>query len=133
MSDSLPSGISSIGQIAIVTRDVPRALEFYRDRLGLRYLFEAGGMAFLDCGGVRLMLTTPESAEFDHRSSILYFRVEEIDEAFRVASERGVHFRATPHKVADLGVRELWMAFFDDPDGNVMALMSEPLKTTSVR
>ncbi len=71
---------------------MPRVREFYRDRLRLRYLFEAGDMAFLNCGGVRLMQTAPKEAEFDHRPSILYFRVEEIDEAFRAVSEHGVHF-----------------------------------------
>lgn len=128
MNDSTQPSVSAIGQIAIATHDVPRSLEFYRDQLGLRYLFEASGMAFLECDSVRLMLAEPSSPEFDHRSSILYFRVEDIGEEFRAASARGVPFRAKPHKVADLGTRELWLAFFEDPDGNVMALMSEPLK-----
>jgi methylmalonyl-CoA/ethylmalonyl-CoA epimerase len=117
--------ITSIGQIAIATRDVPRALAFYRDVLGLEYLFEAGPLAFLACGDVRIMLSQPESADLDHPSSVLYFRVEDIHAARTEYVERGVRFEDEPHLIARMPDHELWMTFFRDPDGNLHGLMSE--------
>lgn len=117
--------LTSIGQIAIATRDVPRALAFYRDALGLEYLFEAGPLAFLRCGDVRLMLSAPESAELDHPRSVLYFRVDDIQAARAELSARGVAFDDEPHLIARMPDHELWMTFFRDPDGNLHGLMSE--------
>lgn len=125
METSDEGPLDGIGQIAIRVHDLERAVEFYRDDLGLRHLFQVPGMAFLDCGGVRLMLTLPESDEFDHPSSVLYFEVEALDRAHRQLSDRGIEFEEDPHKVADLEEGELWMAFFRDPDRNLMALMDE--------
>jgi methylmalonyl-CoA/ethylmalonyl-CoA epimerase len=117
--------IQNIGQVAIRARDVPAAVAFYRDVLGLDYLFEAGSLAFFMCGDVRLMLSPPEADEFDHPSSILYFRVGDLRAAYAELSERGVPFVDEPHLIAKLPDHELWMAFFRDPDGNLMGLMSE--------
>ena len=117
--------ITGVGQIAITTHDVHRAVAFYRDALGLEYLFEAGPLAFFRCGDVRLMLSLPETGEHDHRSSILYFRVEDIHEARAELVERGVPFDDEPHLIARMPDHELWMTFFRDPDGNVHGLMSE--------
>ena len=117
--------ITSIGQIAIATGDVPRALRFYRDALGLEYLFEAGPLAFLRCGDVRIMLSAPETAELDHPSSLLYVRVEDIHGARAELMERGVPFDDDPHLIARMPDHELWMTFFRDPDGNLHGLMSE--------
>ena len=121
----MPAPISSIGQIAIATPDVPRALAFYRDALGLEYRFEAGQLAFLGCGGVRIMLSSPESPELDHPSSVLYFRVDDIHAARAELAERGVPFVDEPHLIAQMPDHELWMTFFRDPDGNLHGLMSE--------
>jgi len=82
--------IISIGQIAIVVHDLPKAVEFYRDKLGLRFLYEFPGLAFFDCGGVRIMLSFPENAEFDHPASIIYYKVADIHAAWRVLESRGV-------------------------------------------
>ena len=117
--------LERIGQIAIPVHDIPRALAFYRDLLGLPVLFEAPPtMAFLDCGGVRLMLTIPEGPH-DHPSSILYFTVADLGAAYETLRERGVEFIDAPHIIARLATGELWMAFIRDPDGNVMGLMHE--------
>ena len=121
----MPTKIQSIGQVAIRARDLPAAVTFYRDVLGLEYRFEAGPLAFFMCGDVRLMLSPPESDEFDHPSSTLYFRVGDLDAAYAELSERGVPFVDEPHLIAKLPDHELWMAFFRDPDGNLMGLMSE--------
>ncbi|HEX7090746.1 MAG TPA: VOC family protein [Longimicrobiales bacterium] len=120
--------LSAIGQIAITTRDLERAVAFYRDALGLPFLFQVPNMAFFDCAGVRLMIGLPEAPEFDHPASILYYHVDDIHAAHGALAARGVRFEDEPHLVADLGDRELWMAFFRDPDQNVAAIMSEPLK-----
>jgi methylmalonyl-CoA/ethylmalonyl-CoA epimerase len=118
-------GLSRIGQIAVVVRDLPRAVAFYRDVLGMRLLFEAPpAMAFFDCGGVRLMLSLPEG-DVDHRAAIIYYTVSDIQQAAAVLGARGVAFDAAPHVVARLPHADLWMAFFHDADGNLLALMSE--------
>ena len=117
--------LRSIGQIAITTHDLPAAVAFYRDALGLEYLFEAGTMGFFQCGDVRLMLAVPEGDELDHPASTLYFRVEDIHAARAELSERGVAFDDEPHLIARLPDHELWMTFFRDPDLNYLGLMSE--------
>ena len=120
------SGISRIGQIAINAHDVERATAFYQDALGLKLLFKAGpGLAFFDCGGVRLMLTRPEKPEFDHPSSILYFSVPDIQAAHAQMKEKGVKFEDEPHLIAKMPDHELWMTFFRDSEGNLLGLMSE--------
>lgn len=116
---------SSIGQVSVVVKDLERAVGFYRGALGLAFLFEAPGLAFIDCGGVRLMLSRPEAPEFDHPASVLYYRVADIEAARSRMAGQGVVFRDEPHKIADMPDHELWMAFFDDTEGNVAALMEE--------
>jgi len=117
--------LSSIAQIALRARDLERATAFYRDVLGLRLLFAPPGLAFFDCGGVRLMLGGVESEEFDHPSSIIYFRVSDIGQAYGAMVERGAAFRDTPHCIARLPGAEIWMTFFSDSEGNTLALTSE--------
>jgi predicted enzyme related to lactoylglutathione lyase len=118
-------GISRLGQVAINAHDVERATAFYRDVLGLRFLFAAGQLAFFDCGGVRLMLDKPEEPEFDHPSSILYFSVPDIQAAHRRLVDAGVAIVAEPNMIAKMPDHDLWMSFFRDTEGNVMALMCE--------
>jgi methylmalonyl-CoA/ethylmalonyl-CoA epimerase len=117
--------LARIGQIAIVVKDVERATEFYRDALGMRFLFAFPGLAFFDCDGVRLMLSRPEKKEFDHPSSILYFKVSDIQSAYQTLRDRNVRFEDEPHLVARLPDHDLWMAFFRDLDDNVLGLMAE--------
>lgn len=119
-------GLRTIGQIHMSVTDVDRAVAFYRDVLGITFLFRVQGqpMAFFDCDGVRLYLGVPEADEFRSRG-VLYFTVEDIAEAHRVLAERGVEFRDEPHLVHRAEGSELWMAFFTDPDGNNLALMAE--------
>jgi len=119
------SALSRIGQIAINVHDVDRATAFYRDVLALPHLFHAGHLSFFNCGGVRLMLSSPEKPEFDHPSSILYFQVGDIHAAFQRIKSAGVRFEDEPHLVARMPAHELWMTFFHDTEGNLLALMSE--------
>lgn len=118
-------GITNIGQISIIAHDTPRATAFYRDVLGLPLLFTAGNMAFFDCGGVRLMLGPASAAELDHPSSILYFRVPDVEAAHRRLGEMGVKIEAPPRLIAPIETYDLWMVGFRDSEGNLMQLMSE--------
>ena len=118
-------GLTAIGQISMIAHDIARATAFYRDKLGMRLLFEVPKMAFFDCAGVRLMLSLPENAEFDHPGSVLYFRVDDIAHAHATFKERGVSFVDEPHLIAKMPDHELWMTFFKDSEGNTLALMAE--------
>lgn len=117
--------ITSIGQIAIVVHDLPKAVEFYRDKFGLRFLYEFPGLAFFDCGGVRIMLSFPENAEFDHPASILYYKVADINQAWRVLEARGVKLEHEPHVIARMPDHDLWICAIRDPENNLVELMSE--------
>jgi len=119
-------GLGSIGQIHISVTDVDRSVAFYRDVLGMRFLFRVEGqpMAFFDCGGVRLYLGVPESESF-RSNPLLYYAVGDVDEAFEALRARGVAFLDAPHVVHRTETSELRMAFFTDPDGNHVAIMGE--------
>jgi methylmalonyl-CoA/ethylmalonyl-CoA epimerase len=117
--------IQKIGQIAINVHDTNRAVAFYRDILGLKLLFTAGQLAFFDCGGVRLMLTPPSSKEFDHPSSILYFKVDDIQQAYAWLVSQKVKTEGEPNLVAKMPDHDLWLAGFRDSEGNVMEFMAE--------
>jgi methylmalonyl-CoA/ethylmalonyl-CoA epimerase len=117
--------LGRIGQIAVNAHDLPRAVRFYRDTLGMRLLFEVPQMAFFDCDGIRLMLGLPSAPAFDHPASILYYNVDDIQAAHGTLVERGVTFHEPPHVAARLPDHELWLAFFRDTEKNVLALMSE--------
>src|ERR1035437_6830132 len=119
-------GITHLGQIALNAKDVERAAAFYQDKMGLKLLFKAPpGLAFFDCGGVRLMLTLPEKPEFDHQGSVLYFAVPDIQAAYARMKENGVRFEDEPHLIARMPDHDLWMVFFRDSEANLMGLMSE--------
>ncbi len=118
----MDASISAIGQIALTVTDLPRAVGFYRDALGLQYLFEASGMAFFNCGGVRLMLT---GAEKQTANSILYYKAADIQALADTLTSKGVTCEAPPRLIAKMPDHDLWMAFFRDSEGNLLALMSE--------
>jgi len=117
--------ITGVGQIAINCHDVKRATEFYRDKLGLRMLYEFPGLAFFDCGGVRLMLTKPETPELDHPSSIIYYRVADIHQASRAIADKGVQIENEPRVIARMPDHDLWLSNVRDSEGNIVAFMAE--------
>ena len=122
--------LSEIQQIAITVSDVSKALPFYRDVLGLTFLFSpAPTLAFLSAGSVRIMLSTPQGAGTVGHNSILYFKVHDIEETHRVLEERGVHFETKPILVAPMPTHDLWMAEFRDSENNVLALMCEKTRS----
>jgi methylmalonyl-CoA/ethylmalonyl-CoA epimerase len=117
--------LTQIGQIALTVRDMERAIAFYRDTLGLRFLFQAPNVAFFDCGGVRLMLGQSENAGEKPTGTILYYKVSDMDVAFASVKERGATVVREPHLVAKMPDHELWLAFFRDTEDNVFGLMCE--------
>lgn len=114
-----------IRQIAVVVKDLDRATAFYRDALGFTFLFAAPPrLAFFDVGGIRLMLDGAPEPGFDHPGSILYFDVPDVRAAYADLRAKGVPFVDEPHVVAPMPAGDLWMSFFNDPEGNTMAIMA---------
>ena len=128
MSNPIPIGptLSSIGQIFVNVKDLDRAIAFYRDTLGMKFLFQAPpNMAFFDCDGIRLMLGIADRPELDHPASIIYYKVDDIERVYETFKARGVEFVVKPHLVAPMPTYDLWLAGFRDSEGNLLALMSE--------
>ncbi len=118
--------LSAIHQIAITVSNVEAALGFYRDVLGIPFLFSAGpDLAFLDASGVRLMLSTPQGAGSIGHNSILYFTVSDIAATYSTLVARGAVSERAPALAAKMPDHELWTGFLRDPDGNLVALMEE--------
>lgn len=121
--------VGRIGQIALGVSDIARSVAFWRDVVGLKFLFEAPNVAFFDVGGVRLMLGANEAQGAQKPSGVvIYFDTNDLEPTFAAMRERGATVEqpnGEPHFVARLGANELWMAFLRDPDGHLFALMSE--------
>jgi predicted enzyme related to lactoylglutathione lyase len=129
MNSHTDISLGKIGQISVNVHDLERASAFYKDALGVKYLFSfPPKMAFFDCDGIRLMLAIPERPDLDHPSSILYFKVEEIEAAYDSLVTRGVRFEEKPLLVAPMESYDLWLAEFRDSENNVLALMCEKAK-----
>ncbi len=124
MTDHAFAGLGPIGQIMIPVRDAQRATEFYRDALGMRFLFAFPHMAFFDADGVRLYLAEPDNPDFRGKATI-YYRVTDIAAAYETLRARGVPFTDAPHVVHRDGTTATWMCFATDPDDNNIGLMSE--------
>ncbi|SEC26711.1 VOC family protein [Paenibacillus sp. GP183] len=125
MMSSAPFQIQKIKQLSIPVHELDAAVAFYQENLGLPLLFRVPNMAFLDCDGIRILLSVPETEKLDHPSSIVYFQVEDIDASYQALLARDVHFIGKPHKIAEMNQIETWMVFFKDPDENVHALTAE--------
>ncbi|PEJ27079.1 VOC family protein [Bacillus pseudomycoides] len=117
--------IQKIGQIGVPVKDLNRALDFYKEKLGLSLLFNTNSMAFFECNGLRLMLTLPEKEEFALSNSVIYFEVNNIKDTYERLLGKEVTFIDEPHVVAKMGQTETWMVFFKDTEDNTHALVSE--------
>ncbi|KAA0546089.1 VOC family protein [Bacillus sp. BGMRC 2118] len=117
--------IQGISQIAVPITDVGVAISFYKEKLGLPLLFNTESMAFFEANGIRLLLSLPEQEQYQHSSSVIYFKVEDIETSFQNYKQMGIEFNDQPHLVAKMGNTQTWMTFFKDPFDNVHALMSE--------
>lgn len=121
-----PAAATAIGQIALVVSDVAQATTFYRDVLGLTFLFPAGpNLAFLAAGAVRIMLTTPQGHGEVGKNSILYFKVADVVATHAAIVARGATNERAPQLTAKMPDHELWIGFVRDPDGNLVGLMEE--------
>ncbi|PEU16103.1 VOC family protein [Bacillus sp. AFS019443] len=117
--------IQKVGQIGVPVKDLNKAINFYKDKLGLSLLFHTDSMAFFECNGLRLFLSLPEKEEFAQSSSVIYFQVKKMKETYEELLSKGIIFIDEPHIVAKMGQTETWMTFFKDTEGNTHALMSE--------
>ena len=118
--------IEKIGQIAIAITELKTSVHFYRDILGLELLFEVpSGLAFFNCGGTRLMLTTLQGKEEDHKTSVIYYQVADIKSSTEKLKAKGVDFEREPQFAAKMADHDLWLGFFRDPDNNLVGLMAE--------
>src|SRR5947207_2326177 len=117
---------AKLGQVLIPVNDFEKGVAFYRDILGLPFLFAAPPqMAFFDCGGVRLLVGVTPAGQTPQRGSTIYFQIPDIHAVFSSLKQNGVRFMAEPHIVHRTPKAELWLAEFTDPDGNQLSLMSE--------
>jgi len=120
------AGVKRIGQIAVAVSNLERAIAFYREVVGLKFLFQAPpGLAFFMCGEVRLMLALPEKDQPAKVASVIYYLVDDIRTDYKALRDKGAKAEGEPHLIARMPDHELWMAFFRDPDDNMFALMSE--------
>ena len=118
--------VGAIGQVAITVSNVEKALAFYREILGLGFLFSAGpNLAFLTDGSLRIMLTTPQGAGAVGANSILYFKVADIEATHAALVARGAASEWPPQQAAQMPDHALWIGFLRDPDGNLVGLMEE--------
>jgi methylmalonyl-CoA/ethylmalonyl-CoA epimerase len=118
---------NQIGQIAVHADDLDRAVAFYRDTLGMRFLFQAPpALAFFDCGGIRLMLDAVKEKDTNERiSSMIYYKVADINATYETLVSLGVTFVSRPHLIAKMPDHDLWMGFFRDSEENLVGVMSE--------
>jgi len=118
--------VEKIGQIAIAITDLNKSVPFYRDILGLELLFEVpSGLAFFNCAGTRLMLTTLQGKEEDHKTSVIYYKVADIHRSTGLLKSKGVNFEREPQMAAKMEDHDLWIGFLRDPDHNLIGLMAE--------
>ncbi len=118
--------LSQISQIAVTVSDVETALGFYRDMLGLTFLFSSGpDLAFLDASGIRIMLSTPQGSGAVGANSTLYFKVFDIEVTHAAIVSRGAKNERAPQFASKMPDHDLWIGFLRDPDGNLVGLMEE--------
>jgi|SRR5687768_219058 catechol 2,3-dioxygenase-like lactoylglutathione lyase family enzyme len=121
--------LSQIKQIAVAVADLAASKKFYGETLGVPQVYEVPGqLVFFDLAGIWLMLSRASEQEPAQPGSVLYFAVDDIQDAYQRLQQRGVTFLGKPHKIADMGTYELWMAFFRDPDQTALAIRAEIAK-----
>jgi methylmalonyl-CoA/ethylmalonyl-CoA epimerase len=132
MMNDTPVHLNEIAQIAVTVTNLDEARTFYRDVLGMHFLFDAGSMAFFQCGAVRLLVGTGGDTQ-PGGGTILYFRVADLEGTHAGLKARDVEFAQEPHLVARMKTHDLWLAFLKDPSGNVLGLMEEKQRAAGDR
>lgn len=123
--NAAPLGQAKIGQVAMTVTDLARARDFYATTLGLTQVIQTDTMLFFDIGGTMLMFALPEEkVRFSAEGAVVYFSVDDIRARWKALRARGVDFLDEPHEVHRANDRTLWLTFFRDPDGHLLALMS---------
>jgi methylmalonyl-CoA/ethylmalonyl-CoA epimerase len=120
---------AKVAQLLIPVENFDKGVAFYRDVLGVPFLFAVPPMAFFNCGGVRLLVGVLPSGQEAQRGSVIYFQVPDIHAVVSSLKDQDVRFMAEPHIVHRTPSSENWLAEFTDPDGNQLALMSEVMLT----
>ena len=123
MSSDVAVRVNEVMQIALTVNDLAQAKHFYGEVLGMPFLFDAGNMAFFQCGGVRLLIGTGETKP--NHGTLVYFRVADLEATRRGLRDRGVEFAQEPQMIARMPDHELWLAYVQDPSGNLLGLMEE--------
>ena len=121
----MEASILGVGQVAITVQNIDRATKFYQNQLGLTYLFSAGNLVFFKSGDLRILLTLPENQKNEISNSVIYFNVTDINKSYSELLKKDVEFIDKPHLIAKIDNVETWMTFFNDSEGNLLALMSE--------
>jgi predicted enzyme related to lactoylglutathione lyase len=122
----MDSRTTSLGQLALTVSNIQQALEFYRDIIGLEFLFApTENLAFLQAGETRIMLSTPQGAGEAGKNSIPYFKVVQVEEFYETALAKGATKERTPQLAAKMPDHDLWIGFLKDPEGNLVGLMEE--------
>ena len=111
--------LTKIAQVAVKTKDLQRATEFYRDKLGMKVLLSSTIISVVDCGGITLLLGPNETG------SLIYFDVDDIQKAVETPSSQGIKIEEKPTLVGQLGNMDVWIAAFKDSEDNVVGLMSK--------
>jgi predicted enzyme related to lactoylglutathione lyase len=123
---SVSPGVTGLAQVALSVKDLEAAVAFYRDVLGLAFLFSAPpSLAFLQCGTTRVMLNGDPNAPAAAGGPILYYAVSDILAAFDAITAKGAPVKEAPKAIARVGSRDVWLGFTEDPDGHAVGLMSE--------
>jgi methylmalonyl-CoA/ethylmalonyl-CoA epimerase len=120
--------LNQISQIALPVVDTDRAEAFYEKVIGLRKLYRFGDLSFFDCAGVRLLLDKVRDRLEFRPQGCIYFRCADIALTVAELERRGITFTDRPHLIAAMDDHDLWMAFFNDPDGHTLAVMQEAPK-----
>jgi methylmalonyl-CoA/ethylmalonyl-CoA epimerase len=120
--DNIPFGIGEIGDIELEVKNIERASDFYKNKLGMSILYADSKSAICDCFGMRFLLTTKSRKA---NRAVMFLKVDEIHSAYKILKSRGVEFYDFPKTVVTLPVYTLWLAFFRDIDGNLLCLMKE--------
>jgi predicted enzyme related to lactoylglutathione lyase len=124
----MPAILTGITQIAIPAKDIERATAFYRDTLGMTYLFNAPKMAFLDCAGIRIYLDANPGGEESGGNSLIYFKTVDIEHAHAELKEKGAAIHQAPDIIAKLPDRDVWLMWMRDSEGNLLGIMEERKK-----